>query len=75
MLECDYERVCQCGQDDYGDSTSKRSLYSLAEEGASWYEIVERDTVRNLTHASGISPAISALAREYRLPTYIAGLA
>ena len=31
--------------------------------------------MRHLTYASGILRAISALAREYRLPTYIAGLA
>lgn len=76
VLESKNGTMCECGEKDSDEAVMEKRLYRRHADGrrAPWESIVERYTARSLTYENDIFPAISAVARDYGIKRYLAGL-
>ncbi|KAL9045353.1 MAG: hypothetical protein Q9214_001587 [Letrouitia sp. 1 TL-2023] len=77
-LECEEGLVTECDEEQDGyDTPPEKQIYQKNEDGlplVMWETLVEHYTSRQLTYHHDVLPAISAVARDYQIENYIAGL-
>ncbi|KAF2816034.1 HET-domain-containing protein, partial [Mytilinidion resinicola] len=77
VLECEEDLMCECNEQDSYESEPEKQFYCKDADGVvgvPWQTLVELYTFRQLTYPLDILPAISAVASDYGIKDYIAGL-